>query len=246
MNVVVFGATGMLGRAMAATEPAGVRAAFPLRRRCNIANLREVDFQLNLWKPDIVINCAGITPDKARSIPEMIEANALGPQLIAEECRGRDIRFVHVSTDCVFDDSPYGMTKRLGEADGAVNIRTSFIGPDHGLWKWFADAGPRVEAWEETDWYGSTVWEVARKLWMMATDMRGVLPGTYDLGTTWPISKAVVLRLLQSAGVNPSCELVGVPGPNGRLLMSGHYGLAPLDEILEADYAKYVPTRAVV
>lgn len=62
--------------------------------------------------PHIVINTGAYNNlDKAESEPELAFAiNAEGPRALARLCAARDVGFVHMSTDCVFDgtkDGPY-------------------------------------------------------------------------------------------------------------------------------------------
>ena len=60
---------------------------------------------LQKYKPDVVVNLAAMTdvdgcedlPDRAR------ELNSDGPATVAELCKANNVRFVHFSTDYVFD-----------------------------------------------------------------------------------------------------------------------------------------------
>jgi dTDP-4-dehydrorhamnose reductase len=115
---------------------------------------------LLLHKPDIVINCIGITKhliDGMMAIPS-IKINALLPHILSSACGNIGSRLIHISSDCVFsgskgnyseEDIPdaqdiYGKTKALGEISDLSNcltIRTSTIGRElgtrHGLLEWF-------------------------------------------------------------------------------------------------------------
>src|SRR5690606_37099937 len=56
-------------------------------------------------KPEIVINCIGIIkqlPD-AKDSTKIIEINAMLPHQVALYCQNLGIRFLQISTDCVFD-----------------------------------------------------------------------------------------------------------------------------------------------
>jgi dTDP-4-dehydrorhamnose reductase len=112
-------------------------------------------------RPDVVINAVGIVKQRldAKIAVPSIQVNSLWPHVLAEACARRDVRMVHVSTDCVFsgsrgmyteDDVPdafdlYGRSKLLGEVtdrENTVTLRTSIIGwqigVPTGLVGWFA------------------------------------------------------------------------------------------------------------
>jgi dTDP-4-dehydrorhamnose reductase len=105
-------------------------------------------------KFDAVVNCAAYTAvDKAESDSEMAYLiNAQGVSNIASVCKKHDVKFIHVSTDYVFDgnsyvpykeddkvcpQSVYGKSKLEGEQMAATNpqtiiIRTSWLYSSHG------------------------------------------------------------------------------------------------------------------
>lgn len=132
-----------------------------------------------------------------------------------------DTPVIHVSTDCVYGQTPesdidapnprpsdtvanpvtlYGRTKLAGESERAINVRTSFVGPRHGLWKWFVDqrrADPKctVDGWINAWWSGSTVMAVAQALLELARHPGE--PRTLHLATEAPITKFGLLATLQ-------------------------------------------------
>lgn len=115
--------------------------------------------QLEKIKPDVIINCIGITKklidDKFPL--ESIEINSCFPHRLAGQCQKNGIRMIQMATDCVFNGSSgnyketdpsdaidlYGRSKFLGEVyyPHCLTIRTSFIGHElgeaHGLLEWF-------------------------------------------------------------------------------------------------------------
>ncbi len=115
MRLVVLGARGMLGQALAwrlADSPH--EALLWGRQELNITfpgpgaaprfkPLREA-------KPDAVINCAAMTDvDGAEThLAEAIEANARAPSALAAACQEIGAHLVHVSTDYVFDGTKTG------------------------------------------------------------------------------------------------------------------------------------------
>lgn len=110
-------------------------------------------------KPEIVINCAGLTKHKPEAEKPLLSLpiNSLMPHRLAELCKLVGARLIHISTDCVFsgdkgsyveDDytdarDVYGKTKALGEVqeENTLTLRTSTIGHElhsqFGLLDWF-------------------------------------------------------------------------------------------------------------
>jgi len=82
-------------------------------------------------RPDVVINCAGLTKHKPGAEDPLISLpiNTLMPHKLSRLCALMGARFIHISTDCVFsgkrglytEDDPadaedvYGKSKLLGE-----------------------------------------------------------------------------------------------------------------------------------
>lgn len=232
--IVLFGATGMLGQAIirAHQEASEPRVAmFIAPRHLNL--LDEVALteyfgrSFHDTSPRIVINAAGVIPLRNRPVREMIETNALAPHVIAAAAGRVAARVLHVSTDCVFSgtnadgyrvgDHPdatdaYGRTKALGESDrdNVVNVRTSFIGPTHGLVSWFFrhPENAVVRAYDSVMWNGSTDTAVAGALLRLADD-----PNTANvMHLAGPqCSKAVILRKLRHW--RPDIELITCQEP---------------------------------
>lgn len=102
-----------------------------------------------LDKGDVVINCAGMIPQRRGSedVRTFFMVNSVFPVLLSRICVERGARLVHITTDCVFDGKKggsyneqdvftetgvYGVSKSLGEAcaKGTTIIRTSIIGEE--------------------------------------------------------------------------------------------------------------------
>lgn len=133
--IQVIGRSGMLGSAV-------VREA--VKRRIMIS---PHDIHLEVVDPThitskMVINCGGITKQRQVTAAKMMSVNAVGPHRLAEACRIRGARLIHVSTDCIFQGPGphaetdgcdvwdiYGRSKFAGEVGGThLTIRTSFVG----------------------------------------------------------------------------------------------------------------------
>jgi dTDP-4-dehydrorhamnose reductase len=125
----------------------------------DLTNPKSIALILKKINPQIVINCAGLTKHKkeADNPQIIIPINATMPHHFASACNERSIRFIHISSDCVYSgikggytecDVPdasdlYGKSKALGEVlqGDAITLRTSTIGhelnTDYGLLEWF-------------------------------------------------------------------------------------------------------------
>lgn len=127
------------------------RSEFDIADPVSAARILEGEF----GKLDWVVNLAAYTGvDKAESEPQLaFEANTLGPGYLARAAQTSGARFLHISTDFVFDgtarspipeDAPtaplgvYGQSKRQGElavldaAPDAVIVRTAWLYGPHG------------------------------------------------------------------------------------------------------------------
>lgn len=178
MKVLVFGASGMIGHAMfrvlsqanhlnvvGTVRSEHAKKFFPdaiaknLIGNVDLGNQDTLLRVINQARPDVVINCVGITKHLAASKdPVMsIATNALLPHRMAQVCVALNARLIHISTDCIFSgsqgnyvenssadaDDLYGKSKYLGEiiGRGVVTLRTSTIGHElgssFGLLEWF-------------------------------------------------------------------------------------------------------------
>ena len=153
-KIVILGAGGRLGAALA---KAYARDAEVIGFQHGDLDLGQLDVVRSTLRPlsfDALVNAAALTNvDYCESHrEEAIRLNASAPQVLAEICAGKKARFVHVSTDYVFDgekrqpyteDDPvrpisvYGESKRAGELrvleanEQALVLRVSWVfGPD--------------------------------------------------------------------------------------------------------------------
>src|SRR5580658_10484691 len=126
------------------------------RRQLDITDNRQVDSVVTPWDPEIVFNAAAYNQvDVAESEPQAaFLVNALAVRNLALACRQLDARFVHFSTDYVFDGTAgrpylesdpthplgaYGVSKLAGELyaqaylDAPLIVRTSGVFGPGGL-----------------------------------------------------------------------------------------------------------------
>ena len=153
-KIVIVGAGGRLGAALARTYAPDCEVIGFTHSELDLARLEVVRSTLVPLSFDALINAAALTNvDYCESHrDEAIRLNAAAPQVLAEICAEKKARFVHVSTDYVFDGelrrpyteedpvfpiSVYGESKRAGELrvleanDRALVVRVSWVfGPD--------------------------------------------------------------------------------------------------------------------
>ena len=132
MKVLVTGAGGQLGRALAARAPEGVEVLAADSRRLDIADSDAVLAFAGRERPGLILNAAAYTAvDQAESDAERARAvNDAGTANLVAAAEAVGARVAHVSTDFVFDgtasraypvDAPtaplgiYGETKLAGE-----------------------------------------------------------------------------------------------------------------------------------
>lgn len=165
MDILVLGAAGLLGSNVvetASTRGWTVTGTYHSSRPSLDVPLSQLDIRsrdtfqsvLDEYNPDAVVNCAALTDvDRCEDAPaEAFAVNGRAPGDLAACCAQREVEFVHVSTDYVFDGkaavpyvesaSPnpiqvYGKSKLEGERavreayGDAVVVRLSFVWGQH-------------------------------------------------------------------------------------------------------------------
>ena len=235
-RVLVLGASGMLGNAMlryfhavdgfdvlGTARSAGSLRLLPEAVRRHVATGIDVENPDTLvrllahWPADVIINCVGLIKQlsAANDPVAAISMNALLPHRLARLAAVAGARFVHISTDCVFDgrkggyreaDTPdaadlYGRSKQLGEVDApnAITLRTSIIGHEldgaNGLVSWFLAQSGSVKGFRRAVFSGLPTVELARVV------HQHVLPqpqmhGLYHVSAA-PIDKYALLTLVK-------------------------------------------------
>lgn len=135
-------------------------------------------------KPNVVINCIGILNKVAEDNKVLaVKLNSLLPHYLDSLSIKYDFKFIHVSTDCVFEGTKgkydelylpdahsfYGRSKALGEVNNnrSLTLRTSIVGPDSnpngiGLFQWFMKQNENVNGYKKVIWTGVTTIELAK------------------------------------------------------------------------------------
>lgn len=151
MNILLTGASGQLGGALARALESMGEVTAPGRRELDLAGrfgtIRNVVLRL---RPDLVVNAAAYTAvDEAETeVEQAMAVNAMAPEALATAARDCGAAIVHYSTDYVFDggkaapytedDVPqplnrYGASKLAGERAVALSgaphliLRTSWL-----------------------------------------------------------------------------------------------------------------------
>jgi dTDP-4-dehydrorhamnose reductase len=236
MKILILGATGMLGHKLmqvlsrehmvtgTVRREASVLVDHPVFSKMDILgnisadNLESVRAAIDKVNPDVIINGIGIVKQlpAAQDPLQSITINALFPHQLALICRQKNIRLIHMSTDCVFSgrrgyysekdlsdaEDLYGKTKYLGEVNypGCLTLRTSIIGREldtsHGLIEWFmGQEGRTIYGYNTAVFSGLTTLALSEIIREIIT-LQPRLSGIYQVASE-PISKYSLLVLVK-------------------------------------------------
>jgi dTDP-4-dehydrorhamnose reductase len=191
MKILILGADGMLGHVVKLYFQENGHIVKVTSRfdggdyRFDVTkNINDFESFVDDFKPDAVINCTGLLNKIAEENKSLaVLLNSYLPHYVDEICRKNEIKFIHVSTDCVFDGkkgeytedsfkdatSFYGQSKALGELnnESSVTLRTSIVGPDInkngvGLFQWFMNQEKETNGFDKVIWTGVTTLEFAK------------------------------------------------------------------------------------
>lgn len=235
MRLVILGGTGMLGHTLwgrlAQCFPdtyttirkgiedyrdTGLLRSDRVIDHIDVMDLRMLEGALRVIKPDVILNCIGITKRREElqnPIPSII-VNAMFPHKLAKLAADVNAKVIHFSTDCVFDgktgcysdDDPanatdlYGRTKALGEVTGnnVLTLRSSFIGKElqegTELLEWFLSQTDVVRGFKNAIYTGLTTLELCRVVEKLLVDYPDAT-GLYNVSSE-PISKFNLLQLI--------------------------------------------------
>ncbi|MDB5209115.1 MAG: rfbD [Flavisolibacter sp.] len=252
-KILVTGSNGQLGseiKELASSYPAYdfhffTRAELSLD---SSAIIEEIIAEVN---PDYLINCAAYTAvDKAETEKEQaLQINGTAVGIMAEACAKLGAKFIHISTDYVFDgsiekplqeDAPvspvnyYGESKSAGEQvvmqanAESIIIRTSWVYSFYG--KNFVKTMMRLMSEKESinvvgDQWGSPTYaaDLAVAIMQIITSGKWV-PGIYHFSNegviTWAQFAGEIASLIQSPCVVNSIPTSSYPTPAKRPLYS--------------------------
>lgn len=198
----------------------------------NSEKLSNLNDLIDTIKPELIINCIGLVKQlmNDNNIEIALNVNSIFPHKLANICKIKKIRLIHVSTDCVFSgsrgnyvesDSPdardlYGLSKYLGELkyEHTLTVRTSIIGPElnsqKGLLNWFLAQNGIVEGYKNAIFSGLTTLELSKVIKdYLITNKKKY--GIYHVASN-PISKFDLLNMINNRynlnlNIKPSYDL---------------------------------------
>ncbi len=157
IKILVTGANGQLGKELKVLVTSFPHFEFVFLSKTDlpIHHFEMVRDYFKIYKPSFLINCAAYTAvDRAEQEKDLaMQVNAESVGVLAAICKENDCRFIHISTDYVFDgtattpyseDSPvnpqsvYGASKLEGEKQArqfnpdSLIIRTSWLYSEFG------------------------------------------------------------------------------------------------------------------
>jgi len=185
-KIYIFGSTGMLGTYVTKILSNNFNIICITRQEFDILNdkwqkLNKILSGLN--ENDIVINCAGIIPQKTgkNEFKKYIKINTLFPHNLQYVVEKYNAKLIHITTNCVFDgkegnyiennivndETIYGITKHLGEPENVTIIRTSIIGNElfdkKSLLEWvISKKNSTINGFENHFWNGVTCLTLAK------------------------------------------------------------------------------------
>ncbi|MDO5510742.1 MAG: dTDP-4-dehydrorhamnose reductase [Weeksellaceae bacterium] len=158
-KVVVTGADGQLAKCLAeltqSRPTAGIEFIYLNRQQLDISDKNVVEAFFFSNQIDYLVNCAAYTAvDLAETeVEKAFQVNADGVRNLAEECYENQVKFIHISTDYVFDGhaqqamdeqhtcnplSVYGKSKLEGERLAlqyhaqSIILRTAWVYSEYG------------------------------------------------------------------------------------------------------------------
>lgn len=183
-NILIFGGTGMLGAYCTNVLQQHHTVHIIDRNTYNIID-NDYDKLFNIihsHKTPIIINCAGLIPQR-HSVNDFnyFIVNSLFPKMLEKIAVELDLKFIHMSTNCVFnyengnnnelkmpnETNPYGLSKILGEPETCAVIRTSIIGEEivnkKSFLEWvISNKNGKIDGYNNYLWNGCTCLAVAK------------------------------------------------------------------------------------
>ena len=140
MKIVITGAGGQLGQAMARDLAGRHQVTALARADLDVSREDDVLRVMGTLRPEAIVNCAAYNAvDRAEDdVLAALEGNAFAVQALARAAARVGAAFVHFSTDFVFDgeaDQPYG--------EDAPVSPLSVYGQSKLLGEWFTREAPR-------------------------------------------------------------------------------------------------------
>ncbi len=220
-NILIIGATGMLGNALMATlekyknfrlwgtvidkaqaKKLPQNLQHKILANIDVQNPKSLSRALKISQPNIIINCVAFIGEPQNNQEQLlaIYLNSYLPHQLAELVKVAGARLIHISTDSVFESDFYSRTKFLGEVGSkqCLTIRTSIIGHGlenhHSLLDWFLSQKKKVKGYKKAIYSGFPTTEIARIIAEYIIPKKN-LSGIYQLSSK-PISKYELLKIV--------------------------------------------------
>ncbi|WP_028585972.1 dTDP-4-dehydrorhamnose reductase [Desulfogranum mediterraneum] len=248
MKLLIIGANGQLGQDCLHTLSPKHTVACCDVQDMDITDGAQVAALFAAHRPEAVINCAAYTAvDNCETDQQRcLEVNALGPQLLAEQCAEYNTRLLQISTDYVYDGalpapqayredaaarplSVYGQTKLKG--DQAVQsltnhliIRTAWLygmGGKNFLKTMLrlAVADPERTIRVVNDQYGSLTWSwrlAAQIELLLEHELTGIIHASAENHSSWYEGARFFLDCMQVPYSMEPCTTEEYPTPAPR------------------------------
>ena len=240
MKIIILGASGLIGHKLLHTFKNSDHEIFgiihgkkndflnieflqedSILEEFNILDFIKLEGIFDAIKPDVVLNCVGITKRKeeVNNLEYTIEVNSLFPHKLANLAKRMNFRVIHFSTDCVFNgetgnyneesnttgEDIYGKTKALGEIKypHTLTVRSSFIGREltgqTELLEWLiSQNGKTIKGFTKAMYSGVSTTFMSRVI-LDIMENYPKLSNLYQLATPEPISKYDLLCLARDS-----------------------------------------------
>jgi len=237
MKLIVIGSGGRLGAALMRAYQNKFDVVGFNHAELDLANPDEIRGRIGDQTFDVLINAAAYTNVDAceTECDQAFAINAEAPRVLAEICRDKNAKLIHISTDYVFDGnkrqpyveddavnpiSAYGESKRAGEklvlqtSDRHIVVRVSWVfGPDRPS---FVDAMIKQAINEEKIEAIADKWSTPT----YTSDLAELLPRIFDVDAgilhlasagqcTWQEYAQYALDCCRGAGVSLKAQTVG-------------------------------------
>ncbi len=124
MKVLIIGANGQVGRSLVdLCQQNAIEYIATTRQELDVSNQQNIQSYFSNLEVDFVLNATAYTNvESAEDEPKLanlINADAIA--WLATECKAKDIPFIHISTDYVFDGAKAGMYSEA-DATNPINV----------------------------------------------------------------------------------------------------------------------------